>query len=181
MREKLLAALARAEMLEERADTDSLSGLANRRGANRFLSREAALSDRYHRPMTIILIDVDHFKSINDEHGHEVGDQVIRDFARTIADTVREVDLAARWGGDEFLIAAPGIDRHGARFIAERCRDAIPLNTIASVHLTMSVGIAEYEPGMGINDAINRADLMLYRAKAAGRNCTVMEPEGLPA
>jgi diguanylate cyclase (GGDEF)-like protein len=177
MRERLISAFARAEMLEHRAETDALSGLANRFGAQRFLSREAALSDRYHQPMAIILIDVDHFKTINDEHGHEVGDQVIRDFARTISDTVREVDLAARWGGDEFLVAAPGIDRHAARYLAERFRDAISRSALAGIHLTMSVGIAEYEPGLGINDAISRADVMLYRAKAAGRNCAIVEPD----
>lgn len=177
MREKLISALARSEMLEHRAETDALSGLANRRGAHRFLSREAALCDRYGRTMTIILIDVDHFKDINDHHGHETGDQVIRDFASTIASTVREVDLAARWGGDEFLVAAPGIDRHAARYLAERFREAIAKSAIAGIHLTMSVGIAEYEPGLGINDAISRADVMLYRAKAAGRNCAVVEAE----
>jgi diguanylate cyclase (GGDEF)-like protein len=177
LREKVMGAFARAAILEQRAETDPLSDLANRRGAERYLAQEAAKADRYQRPFSVVLIDIDHFKSINDEHGHEVGDRVIREFAKIITATVREVDLAARWGGDEFLVAAPGIDRHGAWIAAERCRTALAGVSVAGVCLTMSVGISEYEPGLGIEDAISRADVMLYRAKAAGRNCIMVEQQ----
>lgn len=177
LREKVLGAFARAEVLEQRAETDPLSELANRRGAERYLSQEAAKADRYPRPFSVVLIDIDHFKAINDEHGHEVGDRVIQEFAKVITDTVREVDLAARWGGDEFLVAAPGIDARGARIAAKRCRDALARTSVAGVRLTMSVGITEYEPGLGIEDAISRADVMLYRAKAAGRDCIMVEQQ----
>lgn len=175
LRERTWGAFTRAETLQHWANTDPLCGLANRRGADRFLSAEAALADRYQRPLTIILIDIDRFKGINDDHGHEVGDSVIREFADILSNTVREVDLAARWGGDEFLVATPGVDLRAARHAAERCRRAVERAPIAGVPVTVTVGIAEYVPGKGTDDAINRADAMLYRAKAAGRNRVITE------
>lgn len=175
LRERTWGAFARAETLQHWANTDPLCGLANRRGADQFLAAEAALADRYQRPLTIILIDIDQFKGINDDHGHEVGDAVIRGFADILSKTVREVDLAARWGGDEFLVATPGVDPRSARHAAERCRRAIERAPIANIPVTVTVGIAEYIPGQGIEDAINRADTMLYRAKAAGRNRVITE------
>ena len=175
LRERSWSAFARAETLHHWANTDPLCGLANRRGADRFLSAEAAQADRYQRPLTIILIDIDEFKSINDDYGHEVGDAVIRGFADILSKTVREVDLAARWGGDEFLVATPGVDLRSARHAAQRCRRAIERAPIAGVSVTATVGIAEYLPGQGIEDAISRADAMLYRAKAAGRNRVITE------
>lgn len=175
LRERTWGAFTRAETLQHWANTDPLCGLANRRGADRFLSAEAALADRYHRPLTIILIDIDRFKGINDDHGHEVGDSVIREFADILSNTVREVDLAARWGGDEFLVATPGVDLRAARHAAERCRRAVERAPIAGIPVTVTVGIAEYVPGKGTDDAISRADAMLYRAKAAGRNRVITE------
>ncbi|MBJ7278089.1 GGDEF domain-containing protein [Marinobacter salarius] len=175
LRERSWSAFARAETLHHWANTDPLCGLANRRGADRFLSAEAAQADRYQRPLTIILIDIDEFKSINDDYGHEIGDAVIRGFADILSKTVREVDLAARWGGDEFLVATPGVDLRSARHAAQRCRRAIERAPIAGVSVTATVGIAEYLPGQGIEDAISRADAMLYRAKAAGRNRVITE------
>ncbi len=175
LRERTWGAFTRAETLQHWANTDPLCGLANRRGADRFLSAEAALADRYRRPLTIILIDIDRFKGINDDHGHEVGDSVIREFADILSNTVREVDLAARWGGDEFLVATPGVDLRAARHAAERCRRAVERAPIAGIPVTVTVGIAEYIPGKGTGDAINRADAMLYRAKAAGRNRVITE------
>lgn len=175
IRERMWEAFTRAETLQHWANTDPLCGLSNRRGAARFLAAEAALADRYQRPLTLILIDIDQFKNINDDYGHEVGDSVIRGFSEILANTVREVDLAARWGGDEFLVATPGVDLRAARHAAERCRRAIERAPIAGVPVTVTVGIAEYVPGKGTDDAINRADAMLYRAKAAGRNRVITE------
>ncbi|MDX1551005.1 MAG: GGDEF domain-containing protein [Marinobacter sp.] len=175
IRERTWGAFTRAETLHHWANTDPLCGLSNRRGADRFLAAEAALADRYQRPLTIILIDIDEFKNINDAHGHKVGDSVIRGFADILANNVREVDLAARWGGDEFLVATPGVDLRAARHAAERCRRAIERAPIAGVPVTVTVGIAEYLPGQGTDDAISRADAMLYRAKAAGRNRVITE------
>ncbi|MDL0430436.1 GGDEF domain-containing protein [Marinobacter sp. TBZ242] len=175
LRERTWGAFTRAETLQHWANTDPLCGLSNRRGADGFLAAEAALADRYQRPLTIILIDIDQFKGINDDHGHKVGDSVIRGFADILANTVREVDLAARWGGDEFLVATPGVDLRAARHAAERCRRAIERAPIAGISVTVTVGIAQYLPGKGIDDAINRADAMLYRAKAAGRNRVITE------
>lgn len=175
LRDRTWSAFSRAETLQHWANTDPLCGLANRRGADQFLSSEAALADRYQRPLTIILIDIDEFKRINDDHGHEVGDAVICGFADILSNTVREVDLAARWGGDEFLVATPGVDLRSARHAAQRCRRAIERAPIAGVPITVTVGIAEYLPGKGVNDAICRADAMLYQAKAAGRNRVITE------
>lgn len=175
LRERTWSAFTRAETLQHWANTDPLCGLSNRRSADRFLATEAALADRYQRPLTIILIDIDEFKGINDDHGHKVGDLVIQGFADILSSTVREVDLAARWGGDEFLVATPGVDLRSARHAAERCRRAIERAPIAGVPVTVTVGIAEYRPGKGTDDAINRADAMLYRAKAAGRNRVITE------
>lgn len=175
LRDRTWEAYTRAETLHHWANTDPLCGLSNRRGADQFLSAEAALADRYQRPLTIILIDIDQFKGINDDHGHKVGDSVIRGFADILSSTVREVDLAARWGGDEFLVATPGVDLRSARHAAQRCRRAIERAPIAGIPVTVTVGIAEYIPGKGIDDAIIRADAMLYRAKAAGRNRVITE------
>lgn len=175
LRERIWSAFTRAETLQHWANTDPLCGLANRRGADHFLSAEAALADRYQRPLTIILIDIDQFKGINDDHGHKVGDCVICELADILSNTVRGVDLAARWGGDEFLVATPGVNLRAARHAAERCRRAVEKSPIAGVSVTVTVGIAEYLPGKGTDDAINRADAMLYRAKAAGRNRVIAE------
>lgn len=179
LRERTQGAVARAETLQHWANTDPLCGLSNRRAADRFLAFEAALADRYKRPLTIMLIDIDRFKEINDGHGHEVGDSVIRGLAGILSSTVREMDLAARWGGDEFLLATPGVDIAAAHHAAERCRHAVEQAPIAGVAVTVTIGIAEYHPGRGISDAIRRADAMLYRAKAAGRNRVISETREL--
>lgn len=175
LRDKTLGAFARAELLQQWATTDQLSGLANRRGADNFLSTEAALADRYNRPLSVILMDVDNFKDINDSHGHELGDKVITSLAIMLTETLREVDLVARWGGDEFLIATPGIGLEDARQAAERCRKTVEKNPVCGIRLTTTYGIAQYRRGRDIDDAIRRADQMLYRAKSAGRNRVMAE------
>lgn len=175
LRDKTLGAFARAELLQSWATTDQLSGLANRRGADSFLATEAAQADRYNRPLSVILMDVDNFKDINDNHGHDMGDRVITALAIMLTDTLREVDLVARWGGDEFLIVTPGIGLEDARQAAERCRRMVEKHPVSGIRLTTTYGVAQYRRGRDIEDAIRRADQMLYHAKSAGRNRVATE------
>lgn len=163
--------------LERLATTDPLTGLANRRA---FLERardEVARTCRHDRPMSVVMIDVDHFKSINDRFGHEVGDQVLQRVADLLRMTVRRtVDMIARFGGEEFVLMLPETGASGARALAERVRTAFEGTEVETdagpVSFTASFGVDEFRRNVdnGIETVIKRADDALYRAKAAGRN-----------
>lgn len=166
--------------LERLANTDPLTGLANRR---RFLERldgEIERADRYERPLSLILLDLDRFKAVNDTHGHAAGDDVLRDAARVLRAVSREVDLPARIGGEEMTLLLPETDRRGARAVAERIRSAIERARHAApdgdpFRVTASLGVASAGPGARTGaELLQRADEALYRAKEAGRNRVVM-------
>ncbi len=163
----------------EMAVTDQLTGLYNRRYLASHLS---AMFDRAcwtGRPLSIMILDIDHFKTINDTHGHDVGDKVLRDFADRISNSVRGIDLACRYGGEEFLIAMPDTDMAFAAVVAERLRSEVAehkfdvLKGRESLEVTVSIGLASTELGLEGDSAqklIKRADDALYEAKSAGRN-----------
>lgn len=163
----------------EMAVTDQLTGLYNRRYLASHLS---AMFDRAcwtGRPLSIMVLDIDHFKTINDTHGHDVGDKVLRDFADRISNSVRGIDLACRYGGEEFLIAMPDTDMAFAAVVAERLRAEVAehkfevLKGGESLRVTVSIGLASTELGLESDSAqklIKRADDALYEAKSAGRN-----------
>lgn len=177
MRDRIRGALARAEVLDHWAHTDMLTGLPNRRAAVPTLRRQAAEVERYGRPTSLITVDIDHFKKVNDVHGHAVGDRVIAGVGRLLVGSLREADFVARWGGEEFLIVAPGISAEGAHRLAERCRQAIEEEPMAGVQVTATFGVTQFRRGESenVDRALARADRLLYQGKTGGRNRVASE------
>jgi diguanylate cyclase (GGDEF)-like protein len=156
---------------ERLAVTDRLTGLANRRGAEQVAKREIVRVRRFAAPLSFVMFDIDHFKSVNDTHGHGAGDQVLQKIARAIASQLRETDLAARWGGEEFMVVLPNTSLEAAHCCADRIRRAVGTLTMpVGGPVTLSGGVAQLLPAEALNEVIARADAQLYRAKAAGRN-----------
>jgi diguanylate cyclase (GGDEF)-like protein len=174
----------RAEMaLKTLAAKDALTGLANRRSFDQAIEIEWARADRSGRPLALLFADVDHFKLFNDNHGHQRGDECLRDVAAVIGRTaIRPTDLATRYGGEEFAIIMPDTDMAAASAVAERLRHAVMEMRIAlgepaaDAVVTLSVGVATYIPGqevVGPDWLIGQADQALYAAKHLGRNRVV--------
>jgi diguanylate cyclase (GGDEF)-like protein len=154
--------------------TDELTGLNNRRAGEQAIAREVARSLRTERPLSFALFDVDHFKRVNDTHGHAMGDVVLREVARYLLAFLRRGDTAVRWGGEEFLVILTDVSIDGAQSFAERVRKAIELLRVGEIGpITISAGTAEMVPGEDPEGALARADANLYIAKAQGRNRTV--------
>ncbi len=163
-------------MVERQALVDGLTGLANRRATSDALHGEAARAERLETPLSVVLADLDGFKEVNDEHGHAVGDAVLRAFAEVLRDTLRESDLAGRWGGEEFLLLLPGADEEGAAQLAERVRIGLAARRIPSVpglRVTASFGVAEYKGEATTEQLVAVADDALYRAKRGGKDRVV--------
>ena len=156
---------------EQLARTDPITSLMNRRAAEEVLEREASRAQRFGSRISVALVDLDHFKQVNDRHGHSAGDDALRAVAQVITSAMRGVDAAARWGGDELLGILPATGLEGARSFAERVRAAVERLPEALMHgVTLSIGVAELQPGEDWADAVRRADAKLYEAKDAGRN-----------
>jgi len=158
--------------------SDGLTRIANVRYLNEFLEREFARSRRYGRDLCLLLLDIDHFKQINDTMGHLAGDAVLRDLAGLIDRRVRREELLARYGGEEFALVLPETDGEGALAYAEMLRKMVEEHVFTfegeTIQVTVSVGIGSFEPNMGRpSDLIRHADEKLYEAKNAGRNCVV--------
>lgn len=159
--------------------TDHLSGLYSRAYWEHQLSQEFKRFDRYNIPSSLILLDIDHFKKINDRYGHLLGDEAIRCVGRVIKEQIRELDIAGRYGGEEFAIILPNTQSDGAWVIAERLRQAIAGQPVFAgghdIHFTISLGIAELgSPVQDSREWVNNADQALYKAKESGRNCAVL-------
>ncbi len=158
------------------ATIDELTGLYNRRWLKNMLDRQMRRSGYNGDPLTILMIDVDHFKKFNDCHGHHAGDLVLRLVARTMINSVRPTDLVTRYGGEEFMVILPNTDRVGARVVAERlCHEmaAMTMTTkegAALSRVTVSIGVALMRKGEKMEEFIRRADESLYLAKDNGRN-----------
>jgi diguanylate cyclase (GGDEF)-like protein len=163
-----------ADMAHEQALTDALTGLLNRYGLQRSLAREQSEARRYNRPLACLMIDIDHFKSVNDTHGHAIGDIVLRQVATILTQGVRGSDIVFRYGGEEFLALLPETDLEGAAALAEKIReDASGRSYGEGEHmllLTLSIGAASLCNGESGNDMVARADLALYQAKGRGRD-----------
>jgi diguanylate cyclase (GGDEF)-like protein len=160
-------------MVERQALVDGLTGLANRRAAADALHAEAARAERLETPLSVVLADLDGFKDVNDAHGHAVGDAVLRTFADVLRETLRESDVAGRWGGEEFLLLLPGADEDGAAQFADRVRVGLAARDIPGVvglRVTASFGVAEYAGESNTEQLVAAADSALYRAKRAGKD-----------
>jgi diguanylate cyclase (GGDEF)-like protein len=162
----------RTEELDRMSRTDHLTGLFNRRHLDDGLHAVLASSRRHAYPFAVLLVDVDHFKSVNDRYGHEAGDRVLQAVAAALNAAVRTEDLVGRWGGEEFLVLAPFTDVSGAEVLGERLREGIHSGTVGSdVAVTVSIGAAVVEqPGVAASAVLRAADRLLYDAKAAGRD-----------
>jgi diguanylate cyclase (GGDEF)-like protein len=171
------ALLETNRQLEELSLTDSLTSLRNRRAFDERIADAFQHARRYERPLSLVVVDVDHFKVVNDTDGHESGDAVLREVARRIADSTRQTDFAARVGGEEFGILLPETPLFEAMQFAEKIRAAIASELIGGRRMTVSLGIANV-PHSRVEDAaelFRAADKALYRAKANGRNRAEME------
>jgi diguanylate cyclase (GGDEF)-like protein len=154
--------------------TDQLTGLVNRRRLDEDLSVQKGLNERYGDLFSIIIVDIDYFKSVNDEHGHLVGDAVLQTIARLLSEGVRKTDVVGRWGGEEFLIICPKTDLAQAMHVAENLRQKIEHHTFAQVgQKTASFGVSSIQIEESLESIIHRADLALYAAKESGRNTVV--------
>ncbi len=159
--------------LQEMAYTDSLTHLYNRLHITHFLEAEIERARRYQSTFSLILFDLDYFKKVNDQHGHQTGDKILQQVARLVSNANREADILARYGGEEFMILASATGIDGAAKHAERLRNDIANHKFGLPQkITASFGVAEFDPqDDDINSLIRRTDIALYNAKARGRNC----------
>ena len=167
-------AIAEAEVAHERSMTDALTGLFNRYGLQRALSREMAEARRYSRPFSCLMFDLDNFKVVNDTYGHPTGDMAIRQVSQILNEAIRRSDMIFRYGGEEFLALLPETNLSGAKSLGEKIRVLAEERNFGSSDnrfcLTLSIGVAEMYPHESGNDMIARADMALYYAKEGGRN-----------
>ncbi|MCP1727639.1 diguanylate cyclase (GGDEF)-like protein [Natronospira proteinivora] len=162
--------------LEQMVVRDRLTGMYNRVRIDEVLEQEVVRASRYQRHFSVIFLDLDHFKQINDNHGHLVGDKILKSLAKHIQGNIRETDTAARWGGEEFLIVLPETELSEAVQVAEKLRQAFEVRPFQldgyEIPVTLSMGVACCQDGDNIEAILTRADKALYRAKANGRNRT---------
>jgi diguanylate cyclase (GGDEF)-like protein len=163
------------DRLNVKASTDALTGAMNRHGFAEISAGELQRARRYQRNLSMILLDLDHFKAINDRHGHATGDRVLRVLARTVSDNLRAADSLIRWGGEEFIILTPETSRDEAERIAEKLRLLIrECRAEGLPHFTASFGVAEFAAGDDMETLFAKADQALYRAKQGGRDRVVV-------
>ncbi len=164
------------DRLETLSTTDALTGLPNRKGLLQGFELFLARYRRHGRPFSVLMLDIDHFKRVNDRHGHLAGDQVLREVAQTLVREMRQVDLVGRFGGEEFMLLLDETPQETALLVAERIRHAIAANPPVFngrvIEVTASLGVAEVAPGEGFEAVVQKADEALYLAKQQGRNRT---------
>jgi diguanylate cyclase (GGDEF)-like protein len=163
--------------LLELSNTDPLTSLRNRRAFDERLAEAFEHARRYERPLSLAIVDVDHFKAINDEHGHDAGDAVLREVARTVGSRTRQTDFAARVGGEEFAILLPETALFDALQFGEKLRASVAAEPVRDLRVTVSIGIASFPHSLvaGTTGLFRAADQALYRAKANGRNRVEIE------
>ena len=174
LRHTLKATRQQLQQFEEKAIRDELTGLYNRRQLQTELNDAITLANAHGVPFCLSLIDVDHFKDINDRYGHLVGDLILREFARIASDSIRDSDVVGRYGGDEFMQILPDTELKGAVMHAERLRVHAHFlnlhNVMPQKSISLSIGVAQYRQGESAATLIERADAALYRSKEHGRN-----------
>ena len=171
------------EKIQRQATTDGLTGLANHKRFYQILERELWRSRRYGGQISLIMVDVDNLKKINDAYGHRAGDKVIRQIGRKIRECIRQIDTPARYGGDEFAVILPNTSLRDATVVAERMVDSVSRSPITwkkeQIGLSISVGLGQYDAETSPEDITSRSDQALYTAKQAGKNTVrVFEPAG---
>ena len=173
------------ESARRKATTDSLTGLANRSEFQRIVTAAIAAAEPQRRTFSVLMVDIDHFKKVNDTFGHPVGDKVLKLTASTLMSNTKGKDLAARYGGEEFAIYLADATLEQAVSMAESLRQAVSAQSIvnkatgqACGTVTVSIGVAAYHPGRTLDDLVERADQALYRAKNTGRNRVCAEDDG---
>jgi two-component system, cell cycle response regulator len=171
-------------LVQHQALIDSLTGLANRRSAEETLRFELSRSARFGGEICLVLADLDDFKQINDRYGHPFGDELLKEFANAMRATVRESDLAARWGGEEFALVLPETSAAGGALLAERIREIVEGRMLQApdgtdVRITGSFGVASYPESDELGELLAAADSALYGAKRAGKNRVVIAPESI--
>jgi diguanylate cyclase (GGDEF)-like protein len=172
-------------IVERQALVDGLTGLANRRQCEEILASELARLERFGGPLAIVVVDLDWFKDVNDRFGHPSGDAVLRELALLLQETVRDVDLAGRWGGEEFMVILPGTDLAGGAQVAERIRVALAGRIVLStdgtpIPVTASFGVAAAPPASTAAELFSAADAALYEAKRNGKNRVEVAPDAVP-
>ena len=176
-------ALAYSRMVRM-ATTDGMTGLTNHRTFKERASEALARANRSGRPLSVILTDIDHFKKVNDTHGHAVGDEVIKAVANVLASSARDIDIVARYGGEEFAIVLEECDDESAVTIAERIREKVKEllfdGADGEFSVTLSLGVARYE-GQSLADLVDEADQALYAAKRGGRDQVVRSRDNASA
>lgn len=180
--EKLLRAESNVEALSRFAITDPLTQIMNRRGITVGLLDAMAQAERYATPLTVAMVDVDFFKKVNDSHGHEAGDKVLKEVAAILTDALRMPDKVGRYGGEEFLIIFPHTTLVQARKIADRIRVSVSKwefdTGSKKLNLTISLGVVQYAKGEDLEQLLSRADKAMYAAKHGGRNRVVAHKSG---
>ena len=165
------------QRLRQQLEQDALTGVSSRTSLLRELGTAIGRAAKTGQPLVAVMADLDHFKAINDQHGHLVGDKVLKDVAARIKSALREFDLVGRYGGEEFVILLENTSLHTANQVAERIRRRIAAGPIhlggANVEVTVSQGLALCHEGDDVQSLLKRADQAMYRAKSAGRNCVV--------
>jgi diguanylate cyclase (GGDEF)-like protein len=164
------------------ATHDELTGISNRRALVHAGERELDMARRFRRPITVAMMDIDFFKEINDRHGHAAGDEVLIALARLLGESCRAVDLVGRYGGEEFVIVLPGVDRDSVEVVGGKLLEVVANYRFQHCEkLTVSIGLAVLHPGdpdeVSWRTLVHRADMALYAAKAAGRNCISVSPQ----
>ena len=160
-------------LVQHEADTDALTGQPNRRALDELLRHQVERAHAVGRAFSILLLDIDHFKLVNDTHGHGAGDDTLRAFAQRVREHLRQGDTCARYGGEEFVVVLPGTSLVAALEVAERLRQGVAEASLMSVPLvraTVSIGAAQHVPGETVEQLLARADTAVYAAKRGGRN-----------
>jgi diguanylate cyclase (GGDEF)-like protein len=161
----------KAEENRQLAETDALTGAASRYRLERVIKQECGRSRRFHQSFSVIAMDVDDFKQINDNYGHSAGDQTLVNIVALVRMHIREIDLIARWGGDEFMVVLPNTGLADGRLVADKLRELIVQSRVCEqLDITLSFGLAEYLPNESMSQLMVRVDRALYQAKLAGKN-----------